>query len=259
MFGKWQQWIPYTSFNPTICFSRPRTWNIRVDRDPGAWEDCYKTTPHDIPDWSTVRKVGTMIRCQRAVVDGRDGAGINKGSLNKVIDKNEKQHFKDRCEKGQANVGLMWQKAHRNVDVWPIRQPYRRALQINKRHISAKVKSHPMEIMISKLPTRPQELFLFRRWLRWSSVPNHHFQKYLWYTFHQITNGLHISAPSFLTRLTHLVTREHPQPYPMPQPTWNREIVLRIPSERIDGAHEESKLLAIGSSLLGGLENPRWP
>ena len=179
MFGKWQQWIPYTSFNPTICFSRLRTWNIRVDRDPGAWEDCYKTTPHDIPDWSTVRKVGTMIRCQRAVVDGRDGAGINKGSLNKVVDKNEKQHFKERCEKGQANVGLMWQKAHRNVDVWPIRQPYRRALQINKRHISAKVKSHQVEIMISKLPIRPQEFFLFRRWLRWSRVPNHHFQRCL--------------------------------------------------------------------------------
>ena len=143
MFGKWQQRIPYTFFNPTICFSRLRTWNIRVDRDPGAWKDCYKTTPNDIPDWPTVREVGTMTRCQRAVVDGRDGAGINKGSLNKVVDKNDKQHFKDRCEKGQANVGLMWQKAHRNVDVWPIRQPYRRALQINKRHNICQSKSSP--------------------------------------------------------------------------------------------------------------------
>ena len=34
-----------------------------------------------------MREVGATIWAQREVVDGRNGAGINKGSLNQVVEK----------------------------------------------------------------------------------------------------------------------------------------------------------------------------
>lgn len=39
-----------------------------------------------------------MISCQRAVVEGWDGAGVDRlgGSLGQVVDKDEKQHCDDR-------------------------------------------------------------------------------------------------------------------------------------------------------------------
>ena len=75
-----------------------------MNGDPGTRKDSSKTAPHDAPDCPTVRKVGTMISRQRAVVDGRDGVGVDKGTLNQVVDKNEKQHCERECERELAKA-----------------------------------------------------------------------------------------------------------------------------------------------------------
>ena len=87
MLSKRQQWIPYTSLNPTVRLSLLRAWNVWVNGDPSAREDRNKTTPYNIPYSPTMREVGATIWAQREVVSGRDGAGINKGSLNQVVEK----------------------------------------------------------------------------------------------------------------------------------------------------------------------------
>ena len=74
-----------------------------MNGDPGTRKDSGKTAPHDAPDCPTVREVGTMISRQRAVVDGRNGAGVDKGTSNQVVDKNEKQHC-ERYEKELAKA-----------------------------------------------------------------------------------------------------------------------------------------------------------
>ena len=76
-----------------------------MNGDPGTRKDSSNTTPHDAPDRPTMRKVGTTISRQRAVADGRDGVGVDKGTLNQVVDKNEKQH----CERGMK---WDWLKRH---------------------------------------------------------------------------------------------------------------------------------------------------
>lgn len=53
------------------------TWNIRVNCDPGAGEDCGKTTPHDVPNCPTMGEVGAMICGQRAVANSWDRAGVD--------------------------------------------------------------------------------------------------------------------------------------------------------------------------------------
>ena len=50
--------------------------------DPGAREDRSETTPHNTPDCPTMGEVGTTISRQRVAVDGRNGAGVDKGTLN---------------------------------------------------------------------------------------------------------------------------------------------------------------------------------
>ena len=39
-----------------------------------------------------MREVGTTVSCQRVVVDGRDGAGVDICALNQVVDEKEEQH-----------------------------------------------------------------------------------------------------------------------------------------------------------------------
>ena len=45
-----------------------------------------------------------MISRQRAVIDGRDGVGVDKGTLNQVVDKNEKQHCEREYERELAKA-----------------------------------------------------------------------------------------------------------------------------------------------------------
>ena len=45
--------------------------------DPGAGEDCGKTTPHDVPNCPTTGEVGAMIYGQRAVANSWDRAGVD--------------------------------------------------------------------------------------------------------------------------------------------------------------------------------------
>ena len=68
--------------------------------DPGTRKDSSETTPHNAPDRSATREVGTTISRQRAVVDRRDGAGIDKGTLKQVVEKDEKQHYRGGKRKG---------------------------------------------------------------------------------------------------------------------------------------------------------------
>ena len=55
--------------------------------DPGARKDRYKTAPYNAPNCPAVREVGTTISRQRGVVDNKDGARADKGTLNQVVDK----------------------------------------------------------------------------------------------------------------------------------------------------------------------------
>ena len=77
----------------------PRTRNVGVNSDPGARKYGYKATPNNVPHSPTMREVSTTIPCQRAVVGGWDGASVDGlgGSMNQVVDKNEKQHWEGRA------------------------------------------------------------------------------------------------------------------------------------------------------------------
>ena len=78
MLGKRYNWVPLL-----------RGWNIGMNSDPSARKDGNKTTPHNVPDRPTMCGVRAMIHIQleRAVVDGWDGSGVNRGSLKQVVDK----------------------------------------------------------------------------------------------------------------------------------------------------------------------------
>ena len=47
-----------------------------------------------------MREVGTTVSCQRVVVDGRDGAGVDMCALNQVVDEKEEQHSERGVRKG---------------------------------------------------------------------------------------------------------------------------------------------------------------
>ena len=68
-----------------------------MNRDPSTEKDGGMATPNNAPDGGTMREVSTVISRQRAVVDR---AHINKGPLNKVVDKKNKQHCLGRCGRG---------------------------------------------------------------------------------------------------------------------------------------------------------------
>ena len=52
-----------------------------------------------------------MISRQRAAVDGRNGAGVDKGTLNQVVDKNEKQHCEREVRKGIGESDTFYESA----------------------------------------------------------------------------------------------------------------------------------------------------
>ena len=64
-----------------------RTRDIGMNSDPGTWEDRDNTVPKNIPDRPTMRELSAMISRQRVFVDGLDGAGVDRGSLNQIVDK----------------------------------------------------------------------------------------------------------------------------------------------------------------------------
>ena len=94
MLSKWQQWVQYIFFNPTVHLLYLWAWNIWVNHDPSTWKDDDKITPHNVPDCLTMCEVTTMISCQEAAVDRWDGTHINKGTLSQVVDKKDEQHYK---------------------------------------------------------------------------------------------------------------------------------------------------------------------
>ena len=63
-----------------------------MDSDPCTRKDCNQTTPHYIPNRSTVREVVAVISHQRRVFDGFDGTCVDRGSLKQVVEKEEKEH-----------------------------------------------------------------------------------------------------------------------------------------------------------------------
>ena len=95
--------------------------------DPSTRKYCYKTTPHNAPNGSTVRKVGTTISCQRAVVDGRDGAGVDICAPYQVVDENEKQHCDEEVQKGTLYCDTSLERVL-NIRI-AMRPKYHRALQ----------------------------------------------------------------------------------------------------------------------------------
>ena len=101
MLRKRSQWIQYMSFNPTVCLSFLWARNVRMNRDPSTQKDCSKATPNNVPNRTTMRKVGAVVFCQRTVVDRRNGVRVNEGPLHQVVDKQEEQHCEVcRCGKG---------------------------------------------------------------------------------------------------------------------------------------------------------------
>ena len=93
------------------------TWNIRVNCDPSARKYCHKTTPYNIPNCTAMREVGTTVSCQRVVVDGRDGAGVDMCALNQVVDEKEEQHSEREVQKWICYFDTFYQKERRNVCV----------------------------------------------------------------------------------------------------------------------------------------------
>ena len=89
-----------------------------MNRDPSTEKDGGKATPNDAPDGATMREVSTAISRQRAVVDR---TRINKGPLNKVVDKKNKQHCLGRCGRGfgwclaNATPFDPWERASRDL------------------------------------------------------------------------------------------------------------------------------------------------
>ena len=101
MLGKRSQWIPYMSFNPTVCLSFLRARNVRMNRDPSTQKDGGKATPNNVPNRTTMRKVGAVVFCQRTVVDRWNRVRVNEGPLQQVVDKQEKQHC-EVCRRGKG-------------------------------------------------------------------------------------------------------------------------------------------------------------
>ena len=62
-----------------------------------------------------MREVGTTVSCQRVVVSGRDGAGVDIYALNQVVDEKEKQHNEREVRKGTCYCDTFYQKARRIV------------------------------------------------------------------------------------------------------------------------------------------------
>ena len=92
-----------------------------MNRDPSTEKDGGMATPNNAPDGATMREVSTVISRQRAVVDRRDRARVNRGPLNKVVDKKNKQHCLGRCRRGfgwclaNATLNLTHGKGHREI------------------------------------------------------------------------------------------------------------------------------------------------
>ena len=61
--------------------------------NPGTQKDSSKTAPHNAPDCLAMCEVSTAICHQHAVTNERDQAGIDKGSLKQVVEKDQKQHY----------------------------------------------------------------------------------------------------------------------------------------------------------------------
>ena len=75
-----------------------------MNSDPGTRKDRDKTTPNNVPNCPAMREIRAVVSRQRAVINGLDGVPVNRGSMNQVVDKNEKQHS---VKRGRASDGRM--------------------------------------------------------------------------------------------------------------------------------------------------------
>ena len=60
-----------------------------MNSDPGTRKDRDKTTPNNAPNCPAMRKIRAVVSRQRAVINGWDGAPVNRGSMNQVVEKEE--------------------------------------------------------------------------------------------------------------------------------------------------------------------------
>ena len=78
-----------------LALTHKRLKRVAAERDDAyrtEWILSDQTAPHDAPDRPAVGKVSTTISHQQAVVNGRDGAGIDICTLNQVVDKEDNQY-----------------------------------------------------------------------------------------------------------------------------------------------------------------------
>ena len=104
MLGKRYNWVPLL-----------RARNVRMNRDPSTQKDGGKATPNNVPNRTTMRKVGAVVFRRRTVVNRRNGVRVNEGPLHQVVDKQEEQHYEGWRDRGQVSVGLMRYFIFRNV------------------------------------------------------------------------------------------------------------------------------------------------
>ena len=67
-----------------------------MNSDPGTRKDRDKTTPNNAPNCPAMGEIHAVVSHQRVVINGLDGATVNRGSVNQVVDKEENQHFEEK-------------------------------------------------------------------------------------------------------------------------------------------------------------------
>ena len=68
-----------------------------MNRDPGTRKDRDKTTPNNVPNCPAMREICAVVSRQRAVINGLDGAPVNRDSVNQVVEKEENQHCEEKA------------------------------------------------------------------------------------------------------------------------------------------------------------------
>ena len=74
-----------------------------------------------------MREVSAMIWVQRAAVDGRERACVDKGALNGVVDKEEEKH----CE-GEVRERICYCNASKSIEGHRIRAKYTRPTRLSQ-------------------------------------------------------------------------------------------------------------------------------
>ena len=87
-----------------------------MNRDPSTQKDSGNATPNNVPNHTTMRKVGAVVFCQRTVVDRQNGVCVNRGPLHQVVAKRRNNIARYAgMEMERADVGLMCQLLSRSI------------------------------------------------------------------------------------------------------------------------------------------------